>query len=86
MFCGLYNKKIQLHAATSICWPGTGLSLSKTISQILHNGIILLKFEELEHVQETAMATHSSTPAWKIPWTEEPGGLPSMGSHRVGHD
>ena len=32
------------------------------------------------------MAPHSSTPAWKILWTEEPGGLPSMGSHRVGHD
>ena len=32
------------------------------------------------------MATHSSTPAWKIPWTEEPGRLQSMGSLRVGHD
>ena len=32
------------------------------------------------------MATHSSILAWKIPWTEEPGGLPSMGSQRVGHD
>ena len=32
------------------------------------------------------MATHSSTHAWKIPWTEEPGGLQSMGSQRVGHD
>ena len=32
------------------------------------------------------MATHSSTLAWKIPWTEEPGGLLSMGLHRVGHD
>ena len=32
------------------------------------------------------MATHSSAPAWRIPWTGEPGGLPSMGSHRVGHD
>ena len=32
------------------------------------------------------MAPHSSTLAWKIPWTEEPGGLPSMGLHRVGHD
>ena len=30
--------------------------------------------------------THSSALAWKIPWTVEPGGLPSMGSHRVGHD
>ena len=33
-----------------------------------------------------AMAPHSSTLAWKIPWTEEPGGLQSMGSLRVGHD
>ena len=31
-------------------------------------------------------ATHSSTLAWKIPWVKEPGGLQSMGSHRVGHD
>ena len=35
---------------------------------------------------EKEMATHSSILAWKIPGTEEPGGLPSMGSHRVGHD
>ena len=32
------------------------------------------------------MATHSNIPAWRIPWREEPGGLPSMGSQRVGHD
>ena len=32
------------------------------------------------------MATHSSVLAWRIPGTEEPGGLLSMGSHRVGHD
>ena len=32
------------------------------------------------------MATHSSILAWRIPWTEEPGGLRSMGSHIVGHD
>ena len=35
---------------------------------------------------EKAMAPHSSTLAWKIPGTAEPGGLPSMGSHGVGHD
>ena len=35
---------------------------------------------------EKAMATRSSTLAWKIPWTEETGGLQSMGSLRVGHD
>ena len=32
------------------------------------------------------MATHSSTLAWKIPWTEEPGGIQSLGSQRVGHN
>ena len=35
---------------------------------------------------EKEMATHSSTLAWKIPWTEEPGGLQSMGSQKVRHD
>ena len=35
---------------------------------------------------EKAMAPHSSTLAWKIPWVEEPGRLQSMGSQRVGHD
>ena len=35
---------------------------------------------------EKEMATHSSVLVWRIPGTEEPGGLPPMGSHRVGHD
>ena len=35
---------------------------------------------------EKEMATHSSTLAWRIPWTEEPGGLQSMELQRVGHD
>ena len=39
-----------------------------------------------EDLLEKAMATHSSTLAWKIPWTEGPGRLQSMGSPRVGHD
>ena len=38
------------------------------------------------HALEKEMATHSSVLAWRIPGTEEPGGLPSMGSHRVGQD
>ena len=38
------------------------------------------------HALEKEMATHPSILAWRIPGTEEPGGLPSMGSHRVGHD
>ena len=49
---------------------------------ILHSLFGLLVEDPLEEV----MATYSSILAWRIPWTEEPGGLQSMGSHRVGHD
>ena len=38
------------------------------------------------HAFEKGMATHSSILAWRIPWTEEPGGLQSTGSQRVGHN
>ena len=40
----------------------------------------------IQHFIVQSMATHSSTLAWKIPWTEEPGGLQSVRSLRVGHD
>ena len=49
-----------------------------------------MTFKEKSEVQnnktEKAMATHSGTLAWKIPWTEQPGRLQSMGLLRVGHD
>ena len=38
------------------------------------------------HALEKEMATHSSVLAWRIPWTEKPGRLQSMGSHRIGHN
>ena len=38
------------------------------------------------HALEKEMATHASVPAWRIPGTEKPGGLPSVESHRVGQD
>ena len=41
---------------------------------------------QFPHLSEKAMAPHSSTLAWKIPWTEEPGRLQSTGSQRVGHN
>ena len=46
------------------------------------------RFQSLgrEDLLEKEMATHSSVLAWKIPWTEEPGRLQSMGSQKVGHD
>ena len=40
----------------------------------------------LQSIMEKEMATHSSVLAWRIPVTGEPGGLPSMGSHRARHD
>ena len=46
----------------------------------------LLQRLSQEDPLEKEMATHSSILAWKIPWAEEPGGLQSMGSQRVGHD
>ena len=45
-----------------------------------------VRFLGWEDPLEESMATHSSILAWRIPRTEEPGGLPSMGSHRVGYD
>ena len=53
---------------------------------ILVGWMFLEMYLLLLSILEKAMATHSSTLAWKIPWTEEPGEVPSMGSHRVGHD
>ena len=46
----------------------------------------LCLFQFLVHLLEKEMATHSSVIAWRIPGTGEPGGLSSLGSHRVGHD
>ena len=57
------------------------------LSKVLQLVMAALGFEpHCVQFPEKAMATHSSTLAWKIPWTEEPGRLQSMGSRRVGHD
>ena len=49
-------------------------------------GVARLSWRFSGRRMEKAMAPHSSTLAWRIPGTGEPGGLPSMASHRVGHD
>ena len=59
--------------------PVHGVAKSRTQ---LSNFTFTFHFHELEK----EMATHSSVLAWRIPGTGEPGGLPSMGSHRVGHN
>ena len=48
--------------------------------------VIRWNYSQVYSNEEKAMAPHSSTLAWKIPWLEEPGRLQSMGSLRVGHD
>ena len=56
--------------------------LPTNTGDVRHVGSIL----ELETSPEEGMATHSSILAWRIPWTEEPGGLQSIASQRVRHD
>ena len=69
----------------SMGWQGVGHD-----SAIEHRAMIFLPLRGIVIYPnlklEKEMATHSSTLAWKIPWTEEPGRLQSMGSQRVGHN
>ena len=53
---------------------------------ICYSDTLTVRYGDTMNAPEKAMAAHSSTLAWKIPWAEEPGGLQSMGSLRVGHD
>ena len=60
-----------------------GRSVVKNLSAVQETWVQCLGQED---PLEKGMATHSSILAWKIPWTEEPGGLQFMGSQLVGHD
>ena len=62
------------------CWAA--------VHGVARSGTRLSDFTFTFHFQalEKEVATHSSVLAWRIPGVGEPGGLPSMGSHRVGHD
>ena len=71
-------------------WDGGGLQQGGCIYIYIythtHIYIYIYIYREREREREKEMATHSSFLAWRIPGTGEPGGLPSVGSHRVGHD
>ena len=62
-------------------WKATVHGVAKSQTR-LHDVTFAFHF----HALEKELAIHSSVLAWRIPGTGEPGGLPSMGSHRVGHD
>ena len=67
--------------------PGRLQSMgSRRVGHDWVTSILLFTFTFHFHALEKEMSTHSSIIAWRIPGTGAPGGLPSMGSHRVGHD
>ena len=76
---------LKLHISLSLQGLGTSLVAQtvKCLPTIRETGVQSLCWEDL---LEKEIATHSSVLAWRIPGTGEPGGFPSMGSHRVGHD
>ena len=80
----LMEKAMAIHSsalAWKIPWtPGRLQSMGSL--RVGHDCTFTFHF----HAMEKEMATHSSVLAWRIPGTGEPGGLPSMRSHRVGHD
>ena len=53
---------------------------------VVKNLPAMQKTQDQEDILEEGLATNSSILAWRIPWTEEPGRLQFIGSHRVGHD
>ena len=77
----LGNKKI--FEATQVMWASLVAQRVKRLPTMLETQVQSLGWED---PLEKAMATHSSTLAWKILWTEKPGRLQSMGWQRVGHD
>ena len=64
-------------------WASLIAQMVKNLSAMQETWVQSLGWED---PLEKEMATHSSIPAWRVPWTEEPGGLQSMGLQRVRHD
>ena len=81
---GLDEKEVQEGGDLSVClWASLVAHTVKHLPAVQETWVQSLGGED---PLEKEMVTHSSTLAWKIPWTEEPGRLQSMGLQRVGHD
>ena len=63
-----------------------GFSGGSVVKTLLANALDSIPVNPQKDPQEKQMATHSSNRAWRIPWTEEPGGLQSKGLQRVGYN
>ena len=77
-----HEKQSPYFDMLSILWTSLVAQMVKRLPAIRETQVRSLGWEDL---LEKEMATHSSIPAWRIPGTEEPGRLQSMGSQRVGH-
>ena len=90
----LYVSKIYLNSCVCVCvqihkyivYIHTGFPGGSDGKVSACNGGDLGSIPGWKDPLEKEMAPHSSTLAWKIPWTEKPGGLQSMGLQRIGHD
>ena len=79
--------RTKLHFGSySLCIGDGGIKGGSLVAQIVKNLPAVQETWVLSLGWEKGIATHSSIPAWRIPWTEEPGGLKPMGSQSVGHD
>ena len=80
--------QIDGETVSDFIWGGSKITADCECSHEIKRRLLLGRkvMTNLESILEKAMAPHSSTLAWKIPWTEEPCGLQSMGPLRVGHN
>ena len=78
------EKQCERHMHSKLCQYLLSRNFFNFLS--INRNICVKELTAVNTAVEKAMAPHSSTLAWKIPWMGEPGGLASMGSHRVGHD
>ena len=84
VLCWLHSLELQISWWHS-CWELQCYKVTVLVTQ-MKQSLLDFTFTFHFHALEKEMATHPSVLAWRIPGTGEPGGLPFMGSHRVGHD
>ena len=84
----IFFKKLEENKHSCLAHPVDGGAWWAAVHGVARSQTLLSDFTFTFHFHalEKEMATHSSVLAWRIPGTGEPGGLPSLGSHRVGHD
>ena len=77
---------LNVHVKLNLKYTPIGLRINPGFAALPAMWETWVRFLGQEDPLEKEMATHSSILAWRIPWTEEPGGLRSIGSQRVGHN